>query len=50
VVLGHYVRADAAWVFVFGGGDGLVQSIRAGLGVVQHVGGVVLRGGVAGAS
>ena len=45
VVLGHHLRADAAGISVSGGGNGLVQSIRAGLGVVQHVGGFVLRRG-----
>ena len=47
VVLGHHIRADATGISLSGGGDGLVQSIRAGLGVVQHVGGCVLRRGVA---
>ena len=46
LVLRHHVRADAAWVFVSGGGDGLVQSLRAGLGVVEHLGGAVLCRGV----
>src|SRR3990167_3453680 len=46
LVLRHHVRADAAWVFVSGGGDGLVQSLRAGLGVVEHLGGTVLCRGV----
>jgi len=47
VVFGHHVRSYAAGFSVSGGSDGLVQPVRAGLGVVQHVGGAVLRGGVA---
>ena len=36
VVQRHHVRAAAAWVHVSGGGDGLVQSLRAELALVEH--------------
>jgi len=48
LVLRHHLRADAARVFVSGGGDGLVQSLRAFLGAVQHTGGAFLCAGVGG--
>ncbi len=31
LVFGHYVCAYGNWVYVFGGGDGLVESLRAGM-------------------
>ena len=52
VVFGHYVCAYGQRVYVFGGGDGLVEPLRAGLAVEQHDGGGLLcgrlGGGVAG--
>ncbi len=42
----HHVRAFASRLFVLGGGDGLVQPIRAGVATVEHVGGKFLFGGV----
>lgn len=38
VVRGHHLRADAARVPVPGGDHGLIQPLRGGLGVGQHVG------------
>ena len=45
VVQRHHVRAAAARLFVPGGGDGLVQPLRAGVAVVEHAGRKFLRGG-----
>ena len=42
VVKRHHVRAIASRLFVSGGGDGLVQSARVGLAVIQHAGGKFL--------
>jgi len=47
VVRGHHLPADAARVHVSDGGDGLVESVRAGLGVEHHAGGGVLCPGLA---
>ena len=38
----HHLRADGSWVHVFGGGDGLVEPVCAGLGAVQQLGQRVL--------
>lgn len=46
VVCGHYLRGDEARISVLGGGAGLVQPLCVGVGVVQHVGGDLLCGGV----
>ena len=46
VVFGHHVCAYGQRVYVFGGGDGLVEPLRAGLAVEQHDGGGLLRGRV----
>lgn len=46
LVCRHHVCADAARISVPGRGAGLVQSLRAGVGAVQHAGGAVLRGGL----
>ena len=43
---GHHLRAAAARVLVPGGGDGLVQPLRAGVAVVEHAGGQLLRRGL----
>ena len=52
LVFGHHVCAYGHGVYVFGGGDGLVEPVRAGVAVEQHDGGGVLcgrlGGGVAG--
>ncbi len=42
----HYVYPDAISVYVSGGGDGLVESLRAGVGVIQHDGSGVLHSGL----
>ena len=41
----HHVRAAAARVLVPGGGDGLVQPLRAGVAIVEHAGRQLLPGG-----
>ena len=46
VVQRHHVCADGLWVHVSGGGDGLVEPVCAGVGVVQHAGSRVLYSGV----
>ncbi len=46
VVFGHNVCAYGQRVYVFGGGDGLVESLCLGLAVKQHAGGGLLRGRV----
>src|SRR5208282_5035793 len=52
LVFGHYVCAYGEWVYVFGGGHGLVEPVRAGVAIEQHDGGGLLcgrlGGGVAG--
>ena len=48
VVQRHYVRADGRRVHVSGGGDGLVEPVCAGVGVVQQLGQRVLYPGVDG--
>jgi len=52
LVFRHYVCAYGDWVYVFGGGDGLVEPVRAGVAIEQHAGGGLLcgrlGGGVAG--
>ena len=42
----HNVYSYAAWVYVFGCGDGLVESIRSIVGIEQHDGGGVLHSSV----
>ena len=42
----HHVCADGLWVHVFGGGDGLVESVCAGLGADQQAGQRVLHSGL----
>ena len=44
----HHVHSAAAGLLVPGGGDGLVQPLRAGVAVVEHAGGKFLRRGVGG--
>src|SRR6266571_5492729 len=44
----HHLRADGQWVHVFGGGDGLVEPVCAGLGAVQQFGQRVLYPGLGG--
>ena len=46
VVQRHHVCADGGWVHVFGGRDGLVESLCAGVGVVQQSGQRVLHSGL----
>src|SRR6266566_2647625 len=46
VVQRHHVYPGTAGIFVFGGGDGLVESLRAGLGVEQQSGQCVLHSGL----
>src|SRR6266700_234607 len=46
VVQRHHVYPGTAGVFVFGSGDGLVESLRAGLGVEQQSGQCVLHPGL----
>src|SRR5574341_2468899 len=46
VVERHYVCANGLWVHVFGGGDGLVEPLCGGVGVVQQPGQRVLHPGV----
>lgn len=48
VVCGHHLCAHGLWLHVSGGGDGLVEPLRAGLGAVQQPGGGVLCAGLAG--
>ncbi len=36
MVFGHHLHPDGARIHVFGGGDGLVQSLRNRVGIVQH--------------
>ena len=45
---GHHLRADGGGVHVPGGGDRLVQPVRAGLAAVEHAGRVVLPGDAGG--
>ena len=46
VVFGHHLHPDEAWVHVSDGGDGLVESVCAGVGIEQHPGDGVLCDGV----
>lgn len=46
VVCGHHLPPYGLWVYVSSCGDGLVESLRAGLGAEQHVGGGVLHSSV----
>ena len=48
VVQRHHLRAHAAGLDVLDGGHGLVQSLRAVVAVVEHLGWIVLLGGVGG--
>lgn len=47
MVRGHHLHPHEARVHVSDGGDGLVEPVRAGVGVEQHAGGGVLRAGMA---
>ena len=42
----HHVYPDGVWVYVFGGGDGLVEPLCVGVGVEQHDGNGVLHSSV----
>ena len=48
LVFGHHVCAYGDGVYVFGGGDGLVESVCAGVAVEQYDGGGVLCGRLGG--
>ena len=43
LVFGHYVSAYEAWIFISGGGYGLVQPVCSGLGALELAGDGVLR-------
>jgi hypothetical protein len=46
VVRGHYLCGDGQRIYVFGGSDGLVEPLCAGVGLEQHPGGRLLHSGV----